>query len=151
MSMVFCRGCAKEIHSTALACPQCGAPQASQSSSIAASAPVESGNWYFEVLKKYAVFKGRARRKEYWMFFLINILISVAIGVVDGVLGSSGVFYNLYSLAIFIPSIAVAVRRMHDTDRSGWWILLPIVNIIFLAQDSQPGENRFGPNPKGIA
>ncbi|CAI8741222.1 DUF805 domain-containing protein [Pseudomonas donghuensis] len=149
MSMVFCRGCAKEIHSSALACPACGAPQAAAAPVTAAPAP--TGIWYFEVLKKYAVFSGRARRKEYWMFFLVNILVAMVLGFIDRVAGTGAILSNLYSLALLIPGIAVGVRRMHDTDRSGWWLLLPIVNLIFLCQDSQPGPNRFGQNPKGIA
>ncbi|MNG31219.1 Inner membrane protein YhaH [compost metagenome] len=65
--------------------------------------------------------------------------------------GTNGLISNLYALALLVPGIAVGVRRMHDTDRSGWWLLLPFVNIVFLCQDSTPGANRFGPNPKGIA
>ncbi len=111
-------------------------------------------NWYLEVLKKYAVFSGRARRKEYWMFFLFNIIVSIAIGFVSGLLGgllhisALGIVPIIYSLYIFIPSISVAVRRMHDLGRSGWWVIVPIANIIFLFLDSQPGENEYGPNPK---
>ncbi len=104
--------------------------------------------WYIAVLKQYAVFSGRARRKEYWMFVLFNFIISLILGLVEGLIGGPGILANLYSLAVLIPSIAVGVRRMHDTDRSGWWLLLPIVNIVFLVFDSQPEENRFGPNPK---
>jgi uncharacterized membrane protein YhaH (DUF805 family) len=95
------------------------------------------------------VFRGRATRREYWMFFLINLGISFGIIAIDAMLNTKGMLYNLYSLAILLPSIAVGVRRMHDTDRSGWWLLLPIVNLVFLAQDSQPGPNRFGENRKG--
>ncbi|WP_149086820.1 DUF805 domain-containing protein [Pseudomonas prosekii] len=149
MSMVFCSGCAKEIHSTAAACPQCGAPQLSKQAFTAPNAGAQ-GNPYIEVLKKYAVFNGRASRREYWMFILINLGISIAFIVLDTLLQTPGIFSNIYSLAVFLPGLAAAIRRMHDTDRSGWWILLPIVNIVFLAQDSQPGVNRFGPNPKGI-
>ena len=113
-------------------------------------------NWYLEVLKKYAVFSGRARRKEYWMFFLFNIIIAFAIGFVTGFIGAafgigtalSNATNLIYNLAIFIPSIAVAIRRMHDIGRSGWWILFPVVNLVFLCLDSQPGENEYGPNPK---
>nr|WP_177414054.1 DUF805 domain-containing protein [Pseudomonas tructae] len=148
--MVFCRGCAKEIHSSAVACPACGAPQAT-APAAATAAPAPTGIWYFEVLKKYAVFAGRARRKEYWMFCLVNVLVAVVLGIIEGVAGTGAILSNLYSLAVLLPGIAVGVRRMHDTDRSGWWLLLPIVNLIFLCQDSQPGPNRFGPNPKGIA
>jgi uncharacterized membrane protein YhaH (DUF805 family) len=107
-------------------------------------------NWYLEVLKKYAVFSGRARRKEYWMFFLFNVIIAFVLGFVEGLAGGPGVLGNLYALAVLIPGIAVGVRRMHDTDHSGWWLLLPIVNLVFLVQESQQGDNRFGSNPKAI-
>ncbi|WP_049827986.1 DUF805 domain-containing protein [Pseudomonas sp. H1h] len=149
MSMVFCRGCAKEISSLAVACPQCGAPQATQQT-YASGPAITTGNPYMEALKNYAEFKGRATRREYWMFVLINLGICIVMGVLDAMLNTKGVLYNLYSLAMLLPSIAVGARRMHDTDRSGWWLLLPIVNLVFLVQDSQPGPNRFGPNRKGI-
>ncbi|MBK5343969.1 MULTISPECIES: DUF805 domain-containing protein [Pseudomonas] len=148
MSLVFCRGCAKEISSLAVACPQCGAPQATQQS-YASGPAITTGNPYVEALKNYAEFKGRATRREYWMFVLINLGICIVMGVLDAMLNTKGVLYNLYSLAMFLPSIAAGARRMHDTDRSGWWLLLPIVNLVFLVQDSQPGPNRFGPNRKG--
>ena len=118
-------------------------------------------NWYFEVLKKYAVFGGRARRKEYWYFVLFNALIGIVLAIVDGVTGTLvpgagiGLLGGLYSLAVFIPGFAVTVRRLHDTGKSGWWLLIflvPLVGVIvflvFMVKDSQPGENRYGPNPK---
>jgi len=112
-------------------------------------------NWYLEVLKKYAVFNGRARRKEYWMFFLFNIIIAIVLGVVEGILGSHGIIGMLYSLAFIIPGIAVSVRRLHDTERSGWWLLIgfvpiigAIVLLVFMVQDSQSGQNQYGTNPK---
>ncbi|WIM57007.1 DUF805 domain-containing protein [Pantoea anthophila] len=107
--------------------------------------------WYLGVLKKYAVFTGRARRKEYWMFTLFNILIAFLLGIVETVIGVGDILSNLYSLAVLIPGIAVGVRRLHDTDRSGWWLLLPIVNIVFLALEGQSGTNRFGSDPKEVA
>ncbi len=119
-------------------------------------------NYYFEVLKKYAVFNGRARRKEYWMFCLFNVIIGFTLGFIDGIIGAAtesrlGVLGILYGLAVLIPSIAVTIRRLHDTNRSGWWFcisFIPIVGgvvlIIFLALDSQPGENKYGQNPKEI-
>jgi uncharacterized membrane protein YhaH (DUF805 family) len=120
-------------------------------------------NWYLDVLKKYAVFNGRARRKEYWMFFLFNVIISIVLLIVDGILGTSavpgtmGLLGAIYLLALLVPGIAVAVRRLHDTGRSGWWILIGlvpfvggIVLIVFLVQDSTPGENQFGKNPKMV-
>ena len=112
-------------------------------------------NWYLEVLKKYAVFSGRARRKEYWMFFLFNLIILFVIGLVEGFAGSPGIVGMLYSLGVLIPGIAVSVRRLHDTDRSGWWILIglvpligAIVLLVFMVLDSKPDENQYGPNPK---
>jgi uncharacterized membrane protein YhaH (DUF805 family) len=113
-------------------------------------------NYYIEVLKKYAVFNGRARRKEYWMFVLWNFIIGLVIGFLSGFLGILIILLYLYMLAILIPSLAVTVRRLHDTNRSGWWWFInfiPVIGfiilIVFLAQDSQPGENQYGPNPKG--
>jgi uncharacterized membrane protein YhaH (DUF805 family) len=112
-------------------------------------------NWYLAALKKYAVFSGRARRKEYWMFFLFNIIISFVLGVIEGVAGGPGVIAGIYTLAILIPGIAVSVRRLHDISRSGWWLLIglvpfigAIVLLIFAVQDSRPEENQYGPNPK---
>lgn len=111
-------------------------------------------DWYVKVMKKYVDFTGRARRKEYWMFFLINFVIALALAVVDAVLGF-GLLGGLYALAVLLPSLAVTVRRLHDTGRSGWWILIglvPIIGIIvilvFMVLEGQPGDNAFGPNPK---
>lgn len=117
-------------------------------------------HWYVDVLKKYAVFTGRARRQEFWMFVLINMLINIGIGIFEGVIGAAAntdftAISSLYSLAILVPLIAVGVRRLHDTDRSGWWILLgiiPLVNIaliVLFALDGTPGPNQYGPDPKG--
>ena len=114
-------------------------------------------NWYLEVLKKYAVFTGRARRKEYWMFFLFNYIFAMALSLFGawatrGVGGSYVVYnplYALYALAVMVPAIAAGVRRMHDTGRSGWWLLVPLANLIFLIEDGTPGPNQYGPDPKG--
>ena len=112
-------------------------------------------NWYLEVLKKYAVFSGRARRKEYWMFLLFNIIIGLVLGGIAWLAGGPDVLGSIYGLVVLIPGIAVSVRRLHDTDRSGWWLLIglipligTIVLLVFMAQDSQPGANQYGPNPK---
>ena len=115
-------------------------------------------SWYLEVLKKYAVFEGRARRKEYWFFILFDSIFmvwSLLIGLVlFGVEGGTGLFI-LYNLARLIPAIAVSVRRLHDTGRSGWSALLPliplvgsIIFLVFMLEDGTPGENQYGPNPK---
>ncbi len=111
--------------------------------------------WYLTVLRKYAEFSGRARRKEYWFFVLFNIIISFVLGFVDGFAGLGGVLGGIYALAVLIPSIAVGVRRLHDTGRSGWWLLIglvPIIGVIvlivFMVGDSESGSNQYGPNPK---
>lgn len=104
-------------------------------------------NWYLDVLKKYAQFDGRARRKEFWMFTLINMLISIALGVVDGIIGTP-IVGMVYSLGVLVPSIAVAIRRMHDIGKSGWFCLIPIYNIILAATEGQAGTNQYGPDPK---
>ena len=121
-------------------------------------------NWYLNVLKQYAVFKGRARRKEYWFFILFNLIASVVLTVIDFMTGfldpelGIGLLSGLYSLAVLIPSLAVTVRRLHDTDRSGWWLLLglvpllgAIVLLVFMLLDGTPGDNRHGASPKGVA
>jgi len=109
-------------------------------------------DWYLEVWRKYAVFEGRARRKEYWMFALFNVIAIFLLGFIEGLLGnpfqtSGSVLAGVYKLAVCIPYIAVGVRRMHDTDHSGWWLLLPIVNLVFAVTEGTHGENRFGPDP----
>lgn len=109
--------------------------------------------WYIKVLKNYAVFTGRAHRTEYWMFFLFNLIVSFLLGIVIGILQSitntdQTILNNIYQLALIIPSIAVGVRRMHDTDHSGWWIIVPIVNLIFCIQKGTEGINRFGSPPE---
>ncbi len=111
--------------------------------------------WYIDVLKKYAEFSGRARRKEYWMFILVNLIISVVLSIFEGLLGGPGFVGILYSLLVFIPSFAVAVRRLHDTERSGWWLLIllvpligAIVLLVFMLLDGTPGDNDYGSDPK---
>jgi uncharacterized membrane protein YhaH (DUF805 family) len=105
-------------------------------------------SWYLEVLKKYAVFSGRARRKEYWMFVLFSLIIAIVLGIIDRAVFNQQILGTIYALAVLIPSIAVGIRRMHDTGHSGWWLLLPIVNLIFAIQEGNSGENQYGPNPK---
>ncbi|ROS75340.1 DUF805 domain-containing protein [Cellulomonas sp. PhB143] len=109
------------------------------------------------VLSQYAGFSGRARRSEYWFFYLAVIIVEIVVGIVDNVLGTGGLLTGLVLLALILPSLAVAVRRLHDTDRTGWWILIgliPIVGtivlLVFYVSDSTPGPNRFGPSPKQV-
>ena len=117
-------------------------------------------NRYLEVLKKYAVFGGRASRQEYWYFMLINLAITIALILVDAQLGQFdeliglGLLSGSYTLLVMLPGLAVTVRRLHDTGRSGWWTLLgmiPLLGLVLLAFmvfDSQAGQNSYGPNPK---
>ncbi len=103
--------------------------------------------YYIKVLKNYATFKGRARRSEYWYFVLFNLIFSIALNLVDAAIGSE-LINALYSFIVLIPSIAVGVRRMHDVDKSGWFILIPIYNLVLLCTDGDSGENIYGPDPK---
>ncbi|HNB13153.1 MAG TPA: DUF805 domain-containing protein [Saprospiraceae bacterium] len=104
-------------------------------------------NYYLKVLQNYATFSGRARRSEYWYFFLINVIISFILGFVGGVMGTS-ILSNIYVLAVLIPGIAVGVRRMHDVDKSGWFLLIPIYNLILACTEGTKGENEYGADPK---
>ena len=117
-------------------------------------------NWYLDAWKNYFTFTGRSRRKAYWVFFVFNVLATILANLIDNILGltGQGVYgpvSTLYALAVFLPGLALAIRRLHDTGRSGWWMLLGfipllgwIVLLIFFVTDSQPGSNRYGPNPK---
>jgi len=125
---------------------------------------------FLEVMRKYADFNGRARRKEYWMFALFVFVIYIGLAIAGGLLtaiiaktshGMGGLVFlapaYLFILAMLIPSLAVAVRRLHDTGKSGWFLLIglipfigSIILLVFYCMDSQPGPNEYGPNPKGI-
>lgn len=124
-------------------------------------------------LKRYFDFSGRSRRKEYWMFFLFYLAVYIVAGILDVQLGfatttstsefgdgtasasfnmQGGILTTIVALAFLIPNIALAVRRMHDNDKSGWWILVPIYNLIVIwFMEGTRGPNRFGPDPKGAA
>ena len=136
-------------------------------------------SWYIGVLKRYADFNGRARRKEYWMFQLFNMLAYLACSVVAGIVavllsrtfssaspsassteaaipGLAFAIPVLYLLAVIVPTLAVTARRLHDQDKSGWFMLLGcipgvggIILLVFMCLESTPGPNHFGPNPKG--
>ena len=118
-------------------------------------------NWYWVVLTKYADTSGRARRAEFWYFVLINTVIVFALSFVDNVLGffyeeiGVGVLSGIYSLLMIIPYLTVTIRRLHDTGRSGWWLLIQLipglgglVMFIFMLLDSQHGTNQYGSDPK---
>ena len=111
--------------------------------------------WYLKVVRdNYANFSGRARRKEYWMFCLINVIVAMVFGFIDGLTGmydeesGQGVISGVYQLAVLIPTIAVGVRRMHDVGKSGWFLLIPIYNFILAVTDGESEENKYGPSPK---
>ena len=117
----------------------------------------------FDAIKKYAVFSGRATRKEYWLFILLFFIGYIVAAIVDTATGNDdpitgmGPVSGLFTLALVIPSLAVLFRRLHDTDRSAWWILISliplvgaIVLLVFVCLDGTPGGNRFGPNPKEV-
>ena len=125
-------------------------------------------NYYINALKNYAVFTGRARRSEYWYFVLFNFVFAMAAAILDNMLhitislapgypGFYGYIYFAYALFALIPGLAVLIRRLHDIGKSGWFFLIvfiPIIGAIWLLvllfKESQPGENKYGPNPKGI-
>jgi uncharacterized membrane protein YhaH (DUF805 family) len=117
--------------------------------------------WFVKCMKQYAVFSGRARRTEFWMFALFNFIFAMIASIIDTAIGSKlgilqfGIFYLIYSLAVLIPGLAVSVRRLHDIGKSGWMVLInliPLIGLIWFivltVKDSQPGENQYGPNPK---
>ena len=120
-------------------------------------------DWYLNVLRNYIGFGGRARRKEYWMFILVNVILTAVLGVVDKMLGwqragGEGILTTIYGILVFWRWWAGLFRRLHDTDRSAWWLLLliiPVIGwlviIIFNCQNGTPGDNRFGPDPKRLS
>ena len=114
-------------------------------------------NWYIEAWKKYAVFDGRSGRQEYWYFVLFHFLVYVLLSIVAGIVGGriGGGLLSLYTVAVSIPGLTATVRRLHDTNRSGWWILISlvpfvgaIVLLVFLAQESHAVENQYGSRPQ---
>ncbi len=105
--------------------------------------------YYLKVLQNYATFSGRARRSEFWYFQLFNFIFSFLLGLVGGMMGFP--FLSLiFSLAVLIPSLAVGVRRMHDTGKSGWFLLIPIYSLILACTDGDIGANKYGGDPKPI-
>ena len=121
-------------------------------------------SWFLSVLRHYATFSGRARRREYWTYLAIYVLVYGALLGVDLITGSfdmetqMGLLTGIFLLATLIPGTAVAVRRLHDSDRSGWWLLLGFVPIIgglvllfFMVQPGTPGPNRFGGDLTALA
>jgi uncharacterized membrane protein YhaH (DUF805 family) len=113
------------------------------------------GYWKLNVLEKYADFTGRARRAEYWWFWLANFIVLIALSILGRATVLFTIVYVIYALGVLVPSLAVAVRRLHDTGKSGWFLLLAlipcigsIIVIVFLATDSTPGANQYGVSEK---
>ncbi len=117
-------------------------------------------NHYLGAFKKFATFVGRATRSEYWYFVLFNAMAMLILGMIDQAIASgqnNWLLSGIYYLVVLIPGLALSVRRLHDIGKSGWMlliILIPLVGIFWylflLLTDSQPGDNKYGPNPKGI-
>ncbi len=113
-------------------------------------------SWFLAVVQKYAVFSGRARRKEYWMFVLFNMIFAAAAALIDSII-KTRLIYPIYTLAVFVPNLAVMFRRLHDIGKSGAWILIsliplagPIWLLILLATEGPRGDNQYGSDPKGF-
>ncbi len=113
--------------------------------------------WYILALKKYAIFNGRSRRLEYWMFSLVSVLIGIGLGGAEFWIGTPPRLSLIYGLAVLIPALSVTVRRLHDTDHSGWWLLINLVPVIgalvllvFMLMEGKRDRNQYGPDPKGL-
>jgi uncharacterized membrane protein YhaH (DUF805 family) len=102
--------------------------------------------WYIKVLKMYAVFTGRASRTEYWYFVLFNVIFAIIANVLSRATGIA-IIGVIYSLAVLIPGIAAGVRRMHDVNKSGWFLLIPIYNLVLACTPGTEGPNEYGPDP----
>lgn len=112
-------------------------------------------NYYILALKKYVVFSGRASRPEFWYFILFTVIVSIVLSVIASIAGladdsGGNILTNIYSLAVALPTLGVTIRRMHDSNRSGWWYLMPIYNIILMFLSGTKGPNDYGPESKGL-
>jgi len=159
---MFCQKCGTEIeldaeflYNSEFSCPKCG--NAIKSATIVKNEnyiePKSPWEYFIGAFKKYAVFKGRARRAEYWWFFLFYTVFSIVAPFLDSILnsyilGNTGIFELIWTLGSFLPTLSITIRRIHDSDRSGWFYLVPIYSVILLFFNGTDGENRFGPDPK---
>jgi uncharacterized membrane protein YhaH (DUF805 family) len=115
-------------------------------------------DYYIGAFRKYADFSGRATRSEYWWFYLVTIAVSILISILESILNIPfGLISVIYGLVSVIPTLALLVRRLHDTGKSGWFLLILVIPflgiilfVISIFTDSTPGANKYGPNPKGI-
>ena len=162
-----CPVCGGHIPAGATRCPQCGSrmdladpqPNFAYASGTATgtreAVPTNPIEAFETVISKYANIDGRATRSEYWWFTLANMIVTIGLAM-GGFMVHAPWIYAIYALGIFIPSLTVAIRRLHDTGRSGWWLLISllpvlgaIILLVFTVQDSERGSNAYGPNPKG--
>lgn len=172
MALIFCRQCGNQVSDQAAACPKCGAVISSPQQVLGNTNNKASLNGYQYFIKcwqQYADFDGRARRKEYWYFILFHLIFYYAATFIGGaiigfILGAQGydsytimqsgaqwgqIAGGIYIIAALLPGIAVGIRRMHDIGKSGWFMLIPIYNLILACTDSEPDTNEYGENPKG--
>ena len=156
--MVFCNECGTQLNEETRLCGKCGAQAVSgQSHTAYANNPgAQNKNafqYMFEPLKKYAVFKGRARRKEFWLYALFIFIAAFILGIIDyliiGYVGGVGILGTIFGIATFLPSLAVTWRRMRDCDKAGPFFLIPIYGWLVLPlTGGTKGSNRFGADPK---
>lgn len=172
---MFCPKCGSDVGQSKF-CQECGSPIQAPTTNYVNVEKFTLISAYKSMFKKYAQFNGRSRRSEYWLAGLVNciiiialyliILIPLTIGTANHseptdlhfvLTGLGGLLFFAYFIAVFVPSLALSVRRLHDTGRSGWFLLLNLIPyvggliiFIFNVLDSQPGENQYGPNPKGM-
>lgn len=147
--MIHCRGCGKEIHESAISCPGCGAQQVVQKPVLPTN-PGDSNIFisYINAWKNAFYFNGRVRRKSYWYFILVHAIILFILAIADQAMRSNEVLSNIYNIAALIPGISMGIKRMHDVGKSGWWIIVPFINIYYAVKDSDFGANEYGPSPK---
>lgn len=162
---MFCTQCRTQVPDSARYCAKCGAPTVAEDQAVtrvsaaiepAAAVPAgqrnqESGpgpfDYYVKAFANYANFKGRARRGEYWFFVLFNMVATIGAAIIDGFLGTE-LFYGLYVLGSLLPAVAAGVRRLHDVDKSGWFLLVPIYNLVLACTEGTRGPNSFGADPR---
>lgn len=147
--MIFCRGCGKEIHESALSCPGCGAQQIVQRQvSVASNDETNFIMHYVNAWKTAFVFNGRVRRRAYWLFVLVHAIVMILCAILDQAFRSGETIATLYNIAAFLPGLSLGVKRMHDVGKNGWWVIVPFINIYYAVKDSDQSVNEYGPSPK---
>ena len=161
---MYCIKCGNEINPNSKFCRYCGekipfieTPKKNISEEKDQPETIETKykrkNYYTMAFKKFGVFEGRSSRKEYWMFFLWNIIIAFVLGILEGLFGvysesDESIFALTYQLIVLIPHLSLSVRRMHDVNKSGWFIFVPIYNLILFLRQGDLGDNEYGSSPR---